>query len=52
MGTVYARGKRVPVGGGSKSYFARAKVRAAGLNETLAKRLGKKNVEIFGYASP
>ena len=44
--------KSVPVGGVSESYFARAKVRAEGLNETLAKRLAKKNVEIFGYASP
>ena len=38
-------------GGGSKSYFVRAKVKAEGLNETLGKRLAKKYVEIFGYAS-
>ena len=38
-------------GGGSKSYFVRAKVKANGLNETLRKRLPKKYVEIFNYAS-
>ena len=38
-------------GGGSKTYFVRAKVKAKGLNETLRKRLPKKYVEIFNYAS-
>ena len=38
-------------GGGRKSYYVRAKVQAEGLNETLAKRLAKKYIEIFGYAS-
>ena len=38
-------------GGGSKSYFVRAKVKAKGLNETLRKRLPKKYVGIFNYAS-
>ena len=38
-------------GGGSKSYFVRAKVKAKGLNETLRKRLPKKYVEIFNYAN-
>ena len=36
-------------GGGSKSYFARAEKKDEGLNETLGRRLAKKNVEIFGY---
>ena len=38
-------------GGSSKSYFVRGKVKAEGLNETLGKRVAKKNVEIIGYAS-
>ena len=38
-------------GGGSKSYFVRAKEKAKGLNETLRKRLPKKYVEICNYAS-
>ena len=38
-------------GGSSKSYFVRGKVKAKGLNETLRKRLAKKYVEIFNYAS-
>ena len=38
-------------GAGSKSYFARTKKKAEGLKKTLGKRLAKKNVEIFGYAS-
>ena len=38
-------------GGGRKSYYVRAKVQAEGLNETLGKRLAKKYMEIFGYAS-
>ena len=38
-------------GGSSKSYFVRGKVKANGLNETLRKRLAKKYVEIFNYAS-
>ena len=43
--------KKGTCGAGSKSYFARAKVKAKGLNETLRKRLAKKYVEIFNYAS-
>ena len=38
-------------GGGRKKYFARAKVQAEGLNETQGKRLAKKYIKMFGYAS-
>ena len=38
-------------GGGSKSYFARAEKKAERQKETLGRRLAKKNVQIFGYAS-
>ena len=43
--------KDAACGEGSKRYFVRAKVKAEGLNETLGKKLAKKYVEIFGYAS-
>ena len=43
--------KESTCGGGSKSYFVRDKVKAKSLNETLRKRLPKKYVEIFNYAS-
>ena len=43
--------KESTCGRGSKSHFVRGKVKAKGLNETLRKRLPKKYVEIFNYAS-